>query len=178
MDPKNLVVWALEASMHAAPRRPGLTPAELVELGAAFGVDADHVHFQIRGRATEGARILPFAVDPSMFGTYAGDLRSLQAFDHVVSSFDEVHRRAAGGDAWASREAIVAAGEAAGLPRADVEYAVANLEVDVVGVDPERRAQLDQLGRGQTRPARVGVHRGLERPHDEVLRVHGGVRPT
>ena len=125
MDAKNFVVWALEASMYFEPRKPGLTPAELVELGARFGVGADHVQDQIHGRATEGARVLPFGVDPSMFGTYAGDLRTLPAFDHVVSALNQAHQAAAGRDTSASREAVVAAGEAAGVPRVDVEYAVA-----------------------------------------------------
>ncbi len=125
MDAKNLVVWALEASMYFDPRKPGLTPAELVELGAGFGVAAEHVQSQLVGRATEGARVLPFGVDPGMFGTFAGDLRTLRAFDHVVSAFNEAHRTAAGRDPSASREAVVFAGEAAGVPRVDVEYAVA-----------------------------------------------------
>lgn len=125
MDAKNLVVWALEASMYFAPRTPGLTAAELVEVGARLGLDADQVHFQLRGRPTDGERVLPFGVDPSMFGTYAGDLRTLPAFDHVVAAFNEAHRTAMGRDAWVSREAVVTAGEAAGLPRVDVEYAVA-----------------------------------------------------
>lgn len=125
MDAKNLVVWALEASMYFDPRKPGLTPAELVELGSGFGVGADHVQNQLLGRPTEGTRVLPFAVDPSMFGTFPGDLRALPAFDHVVAALNEAHRSAAGREPSVSREAVVAAGEAAGVPRVDVEYAIA-----------------------------------------------------
>lgn len=153
MDVKNLVVWALEASMHVEPRKPGLTPAELVELGSSFGVKGDEVTDQLRGRAMEGGRVLPFGIDPSFFGTYAGDLRNILAFDHVIAAFADVHRSAGGRPAMGSREAILTSGVAAGLPRGDLELAIATYRAFEGASEADDRWELLRVKAGAALPS-------------------------
>jgi hypothetical protein len=125
MDAKDLVGWALEASLFFEPRRPGLTLTELAELATQFGVTPSALDNQLRGRATEGGRVAPFGVDPGFFATYEGDLRNVAAFDHVLTAFKQIAEAAGQRPPIVSREALVASATAAGLPAADVELAVA-----------------------------------------------------
>lgn len=125
MDAKDLVAWALEASMYFEPRRPGLTPTELTELGAHFGVTASAIDTQLRGRTTVGGRVAPFGIDPSFFATYEGDLRNVRAFDHVVTGFKAIAEATGQRPPIVDRDALVASGAAAGIPTVDLELAIA-----------------------------------------------------
>ncbi len=153
MDAKDLVGWALEASLYFEPRRPGLTLAELAQLASHFGVTPSALETQLRGRATEAGRVAPFGIDPSFFASYEGDLRNVRAFDHVHASFQAVAEAAGQRPPMVDREALIASGVAAGLPPADVELAVAVYRAFESVPETQARWELRRIKPGSTVPS-------------------------
>ena len=153
MDAKDLIVWALEASLYLEPRRPGLTAAEMVEIGAHFGVGAAALDTHLRGRAVESGRVVPFGVDPSFFATYEGDLRNVRAFDHVVTAFKVVAETAGQRPPIVDREAVIASGTAAGIAPGDLEFAIATYRAFEAVPEAEPRWELRRVKPGAALPS-------------------------
>ncbi len=129
---KNFISEALECSVFLNPREPGLTFAELKEIGARAGFRegeigdafiASGVHSVGRGsnrlgpdRQTRNAWkvILPEAPEH----------RNLEAFDLVYSEFIDLARNLGKAKAQIGRDSLVTRDVARGIPEADIEAAI------------------------------------------------------
>jgi hypothetical protein len=123
---------ATECSVYVSPAAPGLSDAELVEVGGRLGYQKGEIADTMRGSGLEmdprSGRWLPsnpmwadfiFPVDP--------DFRNLDAFEFVRRHVRELARSEGESSARVDRDVLVELGAAKGLPRNDIEVAVAVL---------------------------------------------------
>lgn len=119
---------ALECSLVMAPREPGLTIQELLEIGRRCGFKDGEMN-DVLGRATNytvgSDRLLPekgtldlflFREDP--------ELRNYEALDFVLSELNEQTREVGGRAARLDRGVVVERAVGRGIPRSDAEAAV------------------------------------------------------
>lgn len=124
----------LESSVYISPIDPGLTYEELLEVGSRVGHQQGEMQdalAQVGSRHRGSARLLPSAVDTVMWLSFLHpedpDFRNPAAFDFVFDEVLKVVRENGARNAKIERNAVVERGVANGLPRTDVQAAVAVL---------------------------------------------------
>jgi hypothetical protein len=133
-----LLQAAIEASVYIAPTEPGLTVSELYEVGKRIGLKDGEIGDAMPQVATQyfGGRdrrlllaeqlwqmpgFLIFREEP--------DLRNVSAFDFVVSQLNDLAREVGAGNAQLDRTIMGDRAAAEGLPRHDVEVAIALMKL-------------------------------------------------
>ena len=129
-----LLQAAIEASVYVAPTDPGLTTAELYEVGRRLGLKDGEIGDAMPQVAVQyfggsDRRLLSpehaWAMPGHLIYMEDPELRNPEAFDFVVSQLNEMAREVGAGNASLNREIIVARAATKSIPRHDVEVAVA-----------------------------------------------------
>jgi hypothetical protein len=129
-----LLVAALEASVYAAPREPGLSREELFEVGRRHGRKDGEIGDAINELSRQGAGaggqwrwMLPDIWFTTAWWLGIGEepeLRNPSAFDFVYGELSELARNVGIAKAHLDRATLVARAAARSLSAHDVEYAV------------------------------------------------------
>lgn len=121
---------ALECTLFLSPRAPGLTHAELVEVGGRAGYQPGEVGDAIQS-ATAGARVLGGRLQPRSNPLWDHfhfvqdpDFRNIDAFDFVCSELRAIVRAEGTARAAIARDVLVERAAARALPSLDVEAAI------------------------------------------------------
>lgn len=124
---------ALESSFHLAPREPGLTYAELLEIGQRGGFQDGEIRDALPQVVVQtfgggSKRLIPnstmiqhWAIFPL---TQNPEFRNFDAFDFVMSEMNSIIRAMGGLAARIQRDVLVERGVARNIPRLDVEAAI------------------------------------------------------
>lgn len=118
---------ALEYSVFAAPRKPGLSTAEILEVGSRLGYREGEIKDGLRALdRQEGGRWIPNLYLTSTF-LHGNDpeYRDIAAFDFVVNELRGLARELGAARAVLDRDTLVARAAAEGLNEDAVEAAVA-----------------------------------------------------
>jgi hypothetical protein len=122
----------LLASLFAAPRDPGLTSAELHELGRRFGYGRGEIDDAIAlcARTRVGDRYQPDMATAivnlvAFHDEWRDDPRDRKAFAFVWDEFDRLRREAGEAQALIDRDVLVERAVATGISRSHIETAVA-----------------------------------------------------
>ena len=134
MDQQQIVAFirqALECSVYAAPRQPGLTYQELMEAGARRSLKTGEIEDAIQLAQlipNKERRLLPDQHVRQMwmmFGTPLPEpLGAIEAYDFVVTELKEAVREFGAQRAKLDRDVIVQRGGGTGLSRHDMEVAI------------------------------------------------------
>jgi hypothetical protein len=123
-----LIQGALECSLVLAPREPGLTYQELIEVGRRCGLkdgEMNDVLHRANNYATGSRRLLPDTGTLELFMLREDpELRNLDAVDFVLSEMNTQIAEAGGRAARLDRDVVVERGVSRGLPRNNVDAAV------------------------------------------------------
>jgi hypothetical protein len=128
-----LLQAAIEASVYIAPTEPGLTLTELFEIGNRIGLKDGEISDAMPQVATQyfgqpnRRLLLPehlWHLSGFLIFREEPDLRSVEAFDFVVSQLNDLTRDVGSGKAQLDRSIIVERAVAAGIPRHDAEVAI------------------------------------------------------
>ncbi len=125
------VTNALESTVFLAPTDQGLTAAELVDLGRSLGYEAGEVGDAINASGAQqywgSTRIMPRANIrwPDFHLPERSDFRNVKAFDFVYEQLQALVRSEGTARASMERSVLVERGVSKGLPRIDLEAAIA-----------------------------------------------------
>lgn len=123
-----LIQGALECSLVLAPREPGLTYQELVEVGRRCGLkdgEMNDVLYRATNYAAGSKRLLPDKGTLEIFSfREEPELRNFDALDFVLSEMNDQIAEAGGKTARLDRDVLVERGASHGLPRKDVDAAI------------------------------------------------------
>ena len=194
------LVAALEASVFVAPEEPGLTRAELGEVGARLGLkkgEIDDAMAQVidSGPRRVGERLITrqnYRVLMGMLNlVQEPEQRNVEAFDFIVNELVERVREDGAVNAKMSRAVLVERGVEQGLPRHDLQVAIAVLlqAGELVLTDgelrfgrtgqPRLRLPSESLRHGDTTKSPVSAgKRVLATPHvEDVVARRADARP-
>lgn len=134
MELMDFVKVAIECSVYVAPNSPGLSHAELHEVGKRIGYEHGEIDqaiglaLQSNNAAQPEDRICPGELFDSIWDQFLfktdPDFRSLRAFDHVRKELRDVARQFGVGKGTMDRSALIERGVTGGLQRHDLEVAV------------------------------------------------------
>ena len=128
-----LLQAAIEASVYIAPTEPGLTGAELYEIGRRIGLKDGEIGDAMPRVASQyfggrDGRLLLDELRWHMPGQLIfredPDLRNPDAFDFIVSELSNLAREVGGGSARLDRSIMVERAVAGAIRRHDVEVAI------------------------------------------------------
>jgi hypothetical protein len=121
---------ALECSVYVSPTDPGLTHAEIIEVGARAGFQPGEIGDalpQVADQLRSGPRLLPSQTIVTFWGIYQDEdpeYRNFSAFDFVFSELRASVRVEGAQKARIERSVLVERAIAGGIPRNDVEVAI------------------------------------------------------
>lgn len=171
---EDFVKEALECSVYAAPREPGLTYEEIHIVATQRGFKKGELDDALRRVRldSEDGRLLPdtSCVRADFIIDYVPELRSPAAFDFIFTSLKDLAREVGKVDAWATRQHLVARGVAGGHKEHDLEVAISSF---LLGEWLEKQ---DEKG------LRLSAFRAGHLPPIQQVRQNGGqlqiARPT
>ena len=130
---QDFVKVALECSVYVAPTKPGLSRAELVEIGKLVDFHEGELNDAIRlaeqaGSAVwNGGKLVPVDVNPlwdQFHHRTDPDFRVVKAFDYVHGELRDLARKLGTGKGSMDRAVLVERGVAKGLKAHDIEVAI------------------------------------------------------
>ncbi len=131
---EQLVRAAVHSSVFVSPTAPGLTAAEVIEVGKRLGYEEGELNDAIR-YAVKNKEVVQYLgkgyLEPTQNPFWCAflprdepDFRSVKAFDFVRTQFQDIARKHGEDKAQMERSVLVERGVAAGLPARDVEATI------------------------------------------------------
>ncbi len=121
---------AIECSVYIAPKEPGLTFDEVLEIGKRIGLQAGEIGDSVQSAAKVfigGKRMLPTDSAMTLWAIYNPedpDYRNFAAFDFVVSQLNDRVKAEGARNAQLDRSLVVERAIAQGIPQNDIEVAI------------------------------------------------------
>jgi hypothetical protein len=176
MSPREVVQHlqaCIEASVYVAPTEPGLTVAELYEIGERLGLKKGEINDALPQVATQYSpgterRLLLSGHLWQMYGNLVfgeePDLRDPAAFDFVVSQLNEVVREMGSAKVCLDRSVVLERAQAQSISRQHVEVAITLMQLAGRLVEENGVLRFTaQRGGVQPLPS-TGISPAIERP--------------
>ena len=177
-DLDKLVQEALQCSIYAAPKAPGLTHAEILEVGKRLGYREGELDDAIRyalqtehverffGDAKLRLKGNPWLCDFLL--TDDPDYRNVEAFDYVSKELTGLARTVGVRAAKIDRAVLVERAKAYSLPAHDVEVAITHMVLATHLSEAKGVLTLGQQWREQTASEQLAQTGGIHRRHNEL----------